>query len=210
MTYKFNEKYHDDILSYITENGPSGVNAIATGLNVPLSTMQHYLDKSQNYFKKNSMRKWVLPEMYDSVESATVTNNVTNVVESNLNSVKALLNSVIGQIDSTIMVLPTLKTVSATVADKSFNIDRSLIDLDKSVKETYAAIKKYLGVIPEEYKDLIKNIDLYTLIITLGNKYLQESLFPEIARLMTEQTDTLSSDAIDTLKMYQKGVNNEV
>ena len=51
------ESLHSDIKGLIEINGPMGVNQLAKALNIPLSSMQHYMDKKQTYFKKNQARK---------------------------------------------------------------------------------------------------------------------------------------------------------
>lgn len=205
-----NDKYFDDILAFITEHGESGVNAIAKGIGVPLSTIQVYLTK-QTYFKKTDNRKWELPEkVIADIQTGTLPLMV-NSVENALLLLKAHLTELSQDVDNALMPVDTLKRGlkrnTAPVADKSdkaVDIHPRLIKADEKLKEAYVLFKKYLPVVPEQYRELIKNVDLVALSLELGSKYASAELMPAISDLFLEKTDILDEEIIELLKEYQK------
>jgi len=203
-----NDKYYDLILGILTEKGELGVNEIARLAELPLSTVQKYLER-QTYFKKTERRKWDLPQNVTSdIKSETMTLMVASV-ENALMLVKAQLTETLDSVQNSILPISTLKRgisgLTAPVAAKSVDIDTLFIELDKGVKENYALFKKYISKVPEEYQEMIKNVDLARLTAELGHLYVQGDFGTEISSLMLEKTTDLSDDIVEILKEYQKG-----
>lgn len=200
-------KFYDDILGYITEHGETGVNVLAKEFNVPLSSMQRYLER-QTYFRKTVNRKWDLP---NNVDTDIKTNTMTLMVSS-VETALLLLSSQLSEIQSSVqnalMPVSTLKravnTVLTPVADKTSNIDNEVLLFDKSIKDTYAVFKQHVKVCPEEYQEIISNVDLYKLTIEMGTKFIAGDFNAEISSLFLEKSSILSDDIIDILKEYQK------
>jgi hypothetical protein len=201
-----NERLHADVLRLIEENGAMGVNQLSKALDVPLSTMQKYLDKDQDYFKKNNARKWVLPEMSAVSDMSVVSSNYSNVIDSQLTSMQALIDTLMSQFRATVSLIDANKGTLPPVAGIAPDIHKSMIESDKRIKSAYEVFKKFLGVVPEEYKNLIKNVDLHRLTIELGTIKLNEQFNPEITALFLEKSVDLSDDVLRILKEYQKEV----
>lgn len=202
-----NSKYHDEILRYITEHGESGVNALAKALDIPLSTMQKTLEQ-QTYFKKTERRKWDLPEnVIADIKSDTMTLMVSSV-ENALLLVKAQLTDIQDSVQNSLIPINTLKrsinSIVTPVAAKPPNIDQRLLDLDKKVKDVRNVLKIHMENVPEEYKDLIVNLDILGLMIERGTEYLFNEAHNDLSALLTGQTDTLSDETLKMLESYQK------
>jgi hypothetical protein len=201
-------KLHDEILAYLTEHGETGVNVLAKEFDVPLSTMQKYLT-DQTYFKKTEKRKWDLPENVNADIKSDTMSLMVSSVENALLVIKSQLSDLQQSIDTSLIPVSTLKrgidNLIAPVAGKSDNIHPKIVELDKNVKLMQAVFKKYVGVCPQEYQELIKNIDLYGLIMEMGTKFLNSGFNEDITSLFLEQTTELSSESIELLKEYQKG-----
>ncbi len=202
-----NDKYYDQVLAYVTENGETGVNVLAKALDIPLSTMQRYLER-QTYFRKTINRKWDLP---NNVDADIKSNTMTLMVEAVENALK-LVSSQLAEIQSStqnaLMPVNTLKraviNTMPSVADKSSEVDPQLLKLDKNTKDTYVVFKKYVDKVPEEYQELIKGLDLYKLTIEMGTKFINSDFNAELSSLFLEKSDILSEDTIELLKEYQK------
>jgi hypothetical protein len=202
------DKYYELILPLIKEKGELGVNEIARGIGVPVSTVQKYLER-QMYFKKTQSRKWDIPE---NVNADIKSNTLTLMVESVENTLR-VLEAQLGDIQQTVgtvsIPLNTLRrgieTLSQPVAGKSVDIHPRLIDLDKKAKEALSVIGKFVPKVPEEYRDLLKHLDLHSLMIEMGTIYTNDILNVAISSLFLEKEDTLPNDIIDVLKNYQKG-----
>lgn len=201
------DKYYDEILQYITEHGETGVNILAKELNLPLSTMQRYLER-QTYFRKTINRKWDLP---DNVESDIKSNTMTLMIESVENAVK-LLNSQLDEIQSNVqnalMPISTLKravnSLNTPVAGNSDEVTPIMIDTDKKIKTTYTVFKKYKDRIPEGYTELILNVDMHRLTVEMGTIFTNADFSTDISSLLLGQIDELPEDTIEILKEYQK------
>lgn len=183
-----------------------GVNQLVKEMDVPLSTLQKYLDKQQTYFKKNHARKWVLPEMSAINDMADVSNNYSNIIDAQIMSMDALFNTLSSQFKATMTLIETQKPTTPPVAGNSGNVDPYMVEKDKSVKETYALFKKYLPVCPEEYQDIIKNVDLYKLMMELGTIQVNKEIMPELTSLFIEESTELSDNVVDILSEYQKEI----
>lgn len=199
-----NEELFAQVKRLLEQNGAMGVNQLSKVLDIPLSTMQKYLDKDQNYFKKNSARKWVLPDMAANDDMSVASSNMPSIIDSQLMGMNALIETLMSQFRATVTLIEANKPRSTPVAGTSSNLSPELLKLDIKVKELYVVFKKYVNVCPEEYQDLIKNVDLYRLIIEKGLDYLNEGFNTELTSLFLEKDDTLSDEVLKVLESHQK------
>lgn len=199
-----NDRFHADIRRLLEQNGAMGVNQLSKALNVPLSTMQKYLDKDQDYFKKNHSRKWVLPEKSASEDMSLVSANYANVISSQLVSMQALIDTLMSQFRATLSLMDANKGTSPAVAGISPDINPQILQLDKKAKDMQTVFKRYVVKSPEEYQELLKGLDLYRLMIEKGTIWMNSEFSTEITSLFLEQTVDLSDDIVEILKNYQK------
>lgn len=206
------DRYRDDITKLIATNGAMGVNELQRALNVPLSTLQNYLTKQQNYFKKTENKKWDLPE---NVESEVKTNTLGLMANGAENAV-LLLQSQMSEIQLSITnVLTTIGTlkrgvnnvITPPVADKASNellnhrwISQMITDLEQLA----LILKKKMSDIPEEYHNLLGNTDWPRLMVERGNIYFKEELSGAIADLILKNSTELPDDVLRVLKEYGK------
>jgi hypothetical protein len=198
------DKYHADIRALIEREGALGVNSLSKALNIPLSTIQKYMH-SQSYFKMNQSKKWDLPEKVVANDIKESLKNFDSVIESQL-GITSLSDMLYTQIKSTITLLSAQKPISHTVASNTLDIHPEILKLDKNVKEMYILFSKYVHKCPEEYQNLIKNVDLYSLIKEKGTIYMNNEFSREISALFLERSVDLSDNVLQTLKEYQKEV----
>lgn len=201
------EKYYDDVLSYITEHGESGVNEISKALNVPLATMQRYLIR-QTYFRKTVNRKWDLPHNVESdIKSNTMTLMV-NSVENALLLVDSQMAEVQQAIQNALMPVNTLKRavdmINLPVADNSGNIDKRLTKIAENSQKITDIIKKQKSNIPDEYSDVLLNLDYVGLVLAMGETFTEELLGGEVYGILAGKDKELSEEALETLKQYQR------
>lgn len=200
------DKYKDEVEKLIQTNGAMGVNALSKALDIPLSTIQKYMHR-QSYFRMNVQRKWDMPTNVTTKEINEAINNFDNVIESQLSGITSLSEMLITQIKSTITILSAQKPVLTPVAalpDKSVNIDPRLINVNEEVQKLKDVFKKQKSNIPDEYVDLLNNYDHVGLYLKEGKDYVTNMLQDELFELLTGQTQTLSEEAIQTLKDNQK------
>jgi hypothetical protein len=214
--YEVIDKYKDDILALITKNGPMGVNALQRELNVPLSTLQKYMHR-QRYFRINEDKKWDTPENVTSDIQSNTLDLMVNSVENTIMLLSAQLEEIQQTTKNALIPISTLKrgvkNLSPTVANRpqsanNGEVDPFLLELDKVLKDGYVLYKKYVKVCPEEYQNLISNVDLVRLTVELGSTFVTNEISPELSALFLEKSTTLSEDTIEYLKMYQKGQEN--
>lgn len=199
---------HDDVYEQLSKNGPMGVNALSKALNIPLSTMQKYLDKDQSYFKKNYQRKWELPEESIRTDMSTVSNNIANVIDSQLMSMQALIDTLMSQFRATVTLIETNKPSNAPVAVNSGNsmkIDPRLLTLVEDAAKLTSAVKKQKSFIPEEYYDLLLSLDLVSLYFLIGEKPAYKIVVSDIYPVLTGNSKILADDALNILAECQKG-----
>lgn len=198
------DRFHAEIKALLEKNGAMGVNAIQKELDVPLSTLQKYLDKQQNYFKKNALRKWVLPEKLVNEHMSVITDNHTDIIENQISSMKMLARTLISQFDSTMILMATNNAKSPSVAGISDKVDPSIEKLTSFVTALQKAIKEYKDNIPDIYKDLILNLDVAKLCAYKGLGYMNDEKSADITGILLGERDTMSEAIITTLKEYQK------
>lgn len=201
------DPYHTQIKGLIQKHGALGVNSLSKELEIPLSTIQKYMHK-QDYFRMNSRRKWDLPDNIAATEVKESISNFDSVIDSQLTGLTNLSELLIAQVKSTITLLTTQKpvyTAGAALPAKSPDIHPLFIEKDKAIKETYALFKKYIPVVPEEYRDLLKNVDLVQLILERGAIAFNNVCQTEIGELFLESSTKLSDETVNLLEEYQKG-----
>jgi hypothetical protein len=199
-----NDRFYPLIHALLEQHGALGVNYLAKELNVPISTLQKYLDKDQNYFKKNQSRKWVLPGTAVSTDMSVVSNNFSNVIDSQLMSMEALITTLMSQFRATVTLIESNKGSHAPVANKSVNIRQRLIDLDEEANKVEAVIKKQKSNIPEEYINLLLNFDYVSFVLTVGHKYAVETLSTDIYGILSGKDTELNEETVDHIKDHQK------
>lgn len=202
-----NDPLHGQIKDLLTKNGAMGVNQLQKEIGIPLSTLQKYLDKQQNYFKKNHARKWVLPEVAVESEMSAMAENYVSIVESQLASISVLIETVMSQFKSTLTIMDANKPQTHPVAGKSANIHPRLLNLDENTTLMVAAVKQHKKNIPEEYVDLLLNVNWLDLAIDMGAIYYKEVLGSELTDVLTGSRDTISDEILITLEKYQNGTN---
>lgn len=202
-----NDKYYPDILRYITEHGETGVNVLAKELNVPLSTMQRYLER-QRYFKKTVSRKWDLPT---NVETDIKSNTMTLMVASVENALM-LLDSQFSElqlsVQNALMPVNTLKraveTINPPVADKPVNNDPNITKLLNFANAMQKAIKQHKNNIPDEYRDLLLNLDITAMCVNMGMDYINSNQNADLTGVLLGERDILSEDTLKVLERHQK------
>lgn len=193
----------ESIKKLLTDKGPQGVTAIAKVLDAPPSSIQKYLTNQQDYFKLNRSKKWCLPNVTEKEDSVTVANNITNVLNSQVNGINALIDLLVSQLSATTTLISDFKPVVQVSSGKAPTMHPKIAELDKLIKDTQALFDRFVDKVPDMYKELIQNLDLYSLIIKRGVEFIQTGIGPDITALFLQESDTLSEETIEVLKSYQ-------
>lgn len=204
---KVTDKYHDLILEYVTKNGETGVNELSKALEVPLSTMQKYLEK-QSYFKKTQNRKWDLPEnVAADIKANTLALMVTNV-ENSLLLLQAQMDEVRHNLTTAMAPIGTLKrgveNIVAPVANSPKAIDQRLYKFEEELSIMPRAMKTHKDRLPEEYRELLLNADWIDIGIEKGFRYMHDMLGPAIAEMIADNDVGLSTEFVEVIEKYQK------
>lgn len=202
-----NESLHQQIKDLISKNGAMGVNALQKELGVPLSSLQKYLDKQQNYFIKNHSRKWDLPENAAESDMSTVTDNYSSIIESQIAGMNVLTETLMAQFRATLTLMQANRPRNPPVADKSSHEmlkHPTVQEMLRDLEQLPTILKRKKSDIPEEYQDLLQNIDWLGLVITKGSSYFREVISPAIANLILHDDEKLPDDIVNVLEGYQK------
>lgn len=207
------DKYKSAIETILRTKGePMGVNAIQRELNIPLSTLQKYLER-QTYFIKTESRKWTLPD-FVSMELPGNTLELTVVnVENSIQMLQSQLQTAITTLNTLAHPLETIKkgatlmktTPVAKVQVNSKPIDERLIEIDSLKSQLKQSIKKQLKLIPEEYQKLLLNLDYVGYVLEVGVKYANQFLEENLYGVMAGRDDKLDDEVIEVLKEFQIG-----
>lgn len=197
------DQYHSQILALIEKNGALGVNAISNSTNIPLSTVQKYMHR-QSYFKMNSHKKWDLPENIVANEVNASLSNFDTLIASNLTGITSLSEMLITQIKSAITLLSTQKPVYATVADRSVKLDEHMDRLNIFINNLQKAIKEHMSNVPEDYLDLMRNLDISKMCIYEGLEHMTSEHLRDITDLLLGDRDILTDDSLKMIEKYQK------
>jgi hypothetical protein len=199
----------NSIAAILVEKGAMGVTALATELDVPVSSLQRYL-VGQKYFKQTDGRKWDTPERFQA-------NTELNTLSKMANNAKAGLELTIAQHEDMLLRLtntldsinilmkgiegfeePKAKSSSLPVADSR------LADLDKGSKTLREAIKQNRKNIPAEYYELVLNYDSVDHLLTVGRDAARNFLDTELAPIILDGATELPEETIATLKEHQR------
>lgn len=206
---RIEEKYHDPILAVIKKNGPMGVNAIAKAIDMPLSSVQKYLDR-QDYFKKTSDRKWDVPENVTENLVAAIETNRLQLIAQSLNTQSLLvgnsvdlfvssINDLLKQISN---IIPALESYKAPVANDK-TVSPLLLKLQETVSQIPLIIKKNKDKLSPDYLELLTGVNWLELVINKGSIYFEENVSTEIAELLTEQREELSDEIVEAISQYK-------
>lgn len=206
---RIEEKYHDPILAVIKKNGPMGVNAIAKAIDMPLSSVQKYLDR-QDYFKKTSDRKWDLPEnVTENLVTAIETNRLQLIAQSlntqSLlvgNSVDLFVSSINDLLKQISNIIPALESYKAPVANDK-TVSPLLLKLQETVSQIPLIINKNKRKLSPDYLELLTGVNWLELVINKGSIYFEENVSTEIAELLTEQREELSDEVVEVISQYK-------
>ncbi len=194
----------EDILakigSLIRENGPLGVTELAKLSGIAPNTLQRYLTQKQNYFQKNSDRKWDYPETAVKDSISQNIDNFNHVLDTQVEGVQAVANMLVGQIESLSLVIRSYKPITTTVV----GIDSKFVALDRKIKDIEKLYKSYLLDFDNDHKHLLKNLDLVALVIGENKTVVNEDILPTITAYLVGKTSVLSQEVIDLLAQYQK------
>ncbi len=199
----------NSIAAILVEKGAMGVTALATELDVPVSSLQRYLT-GQKYFKQNESRKWDTPEKFQ-------TNTELNTLSKMVNNAKAGIELTIAQQEDLLLRLsntldainiltkgienfeePKIKSSSPPVADQRF------ATMLKDTETLRQAIKQNKANIPADYYELILNYDHISLILEKGKTAARDFLDTELAPIILDDASELTEETIATLKEHQR------
>lgn len=198
------DKYHDEVKALLKQNGEMGVNALSKALDMPLSTMQVYMTK-QSYFIKTESRKWDLPERVAQIETKKTNDNFDTIIENQLKSVNAMFEVLMSNVKTTVTLLNSQKPTSPPVADKAIKVDSRLTKVQEMSAQLAVIIKKQQTNIPDEYKELLFNLDYIGLILDIGEIYATKTLEEGLYGLLAGKDTTLDEEFIEILKTHQIG-----
>lgn len=209
-------KYHDDILQIITDKGPQGVTALAKELNAPSSSIQKYLEKQQNYFKRNVNRKWDLPENVDEEHQNTLKTTQTAMlgqsVASQANMLKEQIEVLLGISDTLahqadILSNSVVNAKTAQPVAKAPELPKLIQDTLTSSEMLIKLVKQQMSNIPEVYQDMLTNVNWVRLLCNEGTKYFDNEVSPELSPILTGESTTFTDEIRDVLLEYQKKDN---
>jgi len=204
------DKYQDRILTLISEKGPLGVNQLSRELEIPLSTMQQYLNR-QSYFRKNENKKWDLPENVMGDIKGSSLALAADVLESSIMLLKTQLEEMGQYVDNVLNPLNTIKRgvkginlAAGGVADKPSQMHRDIARVLDFSEKLQKAIKQNLSKIPDDYQDLYLNLDITAMIVHLGSDYINSEQTTDLTGVLLGETDELSENTIKVLERFQK------
>lgn len=201
------EKY-EAVYAVLSDKGATGVNDLAKALGWPLSSTQKYLER-QTYFKKTESRKWDLPEKVLTEVKSDTLSLMANGVENSALITQSQLIEVGQSLELMLIAVQGLKkgiqNYRTPVAEKSVSVDLRLVALDKKAKDTLKVIKTHIDNVPDEYRDMLLNMDILGYMIDHGVKTNNDLFNTEVTSLLTGQADNLSEDTLSLVKEYQRG-----
>lgn len=203
------ERYYLPIESLLKANGSMGVNAIARELDVPVSTIQKWLER-QRYFVKNEKRQWELPGTKSTVRQ--LNGEIREVINSQLVTIERLHRTLADQLEATVDFIKDyeIKQPQGTKLDE---VDRPVADIDPRLIQLQEDAKKLKEIfnkkdiksnIPEEYKALLNGYDHVGLVLKEGKDFTTKFLEDEIFSLLSGRISSLSEGTVGILKENQK------
>lgn len=204
------EKYHKPIFEVISREGALGVNAIAKATEIPLSTIQKYLDKQQTFFRKTEDRKWDLPENVNADITSQSLILTANILENTILLIQSQLGELQNTVANTLTPVNTLKrgvenkplpVAETTYKAKNTKLSKILEAIDKLP----SLIKSRKENVSEELLELLLNTEWLELFVDLGYNYISDVIEPDLYELLLGNKTDLSEDTLTTIKEYQKG-----
>jgi hypothetical protein len=188
------------------------VNDIAKGCDLPLSTVQRYLSQ-QTYFKKTLRRKWDLPEKVSDELVNRQENTRLGLLGSSLETQAMLVGTQLDEVRESYETMlkqinamqPLLMRQTPPVADKATVTHPSLNKLNDYITSMTKAIKMYISNVPEEYQELLKNLEIPAMIVGMGLEYMNSDSNSDLTGVLLGSNDTLTPETLKILETYQKG-----
>lgn len=199
----FSDEQIDTITELIESNGPIGVNDVRKALNMPLSTAQKYLSK-QEVFKKNAQKKWDLADNVVEQEVIATSNGVDSMLKGQLDGIANMSQLLIANVNAVMSILSTHKPQSPPVAAKAPKFNKDVKEYTDFVELMLKIVKSKLSELPEDYRELLTNVDWYKLTMNKGSLFVQDTIAAEIANLLTPTHNEMDNDVLMVLESYQK------
>lgn len=201
------KKYHDLIYQAILENGELGVNQISSKTGIPLSTLQKYLTTQQKYFQKTQSRRWDLPDRVISNFSEIAIANSADLLESSLEILRVKLRELTLAITNLEVPISALKYTQAVaqppVAGSALEIHPVLVELNNKIKNMIGAVSDHVNKVPANYKDLIQNLDWYTLATQMGIVWFNSQFTPYLTEMLINGEGSFDDELVEILSKYQ-------
>lgn len=203
------EKYYLPIEKALQTNGPMGVNELARVLDVPVSSVQNWLQR-QNYFEKNSDRKWQLPG--EKKTTSNLAGELRAVIDEQVRAIRRLQEMLTTQLENTVDFITDYEIKGPPQGNSEQTdapvaaFDSRLVQLDSDAKKLQDIFNKreLKANTPEEYRELLNHYDHIGLIIKEGKDFTTKFLEDEIFSLLAGRITTLSEETIGILKENQK------
>lgn len=205
------EERKDEILHIINEKGPQGVNALATALGVPLSTMQKYLH-NQKYFRINDKRRWDLPENVQADIGAQALALMVTGIETSILLLQTQLDEARIAADNLLVPTSSLKKAltafkvparpSVAKEDTRVIPERLNLILD-TLENLPKIIKKRKEFVSEEVYNLLMSTDWLNLMLDNGKKVVDSVINPELQDVLLGEKSEFSEDVLSILLEYQ-------
>jgi hypothetical protein len=197
-----------EIIKVLSSKGALGVNALAREIDLNVSTLQKYLH-NQSYFRMNENKKWDLPERVTSDLRVNQLENLATITEASITLIRSNLEELLINVDNALSPIKTLKRdiarISPSVAQSvNVQIHPLFQDILDKLDQMPAILKSGKDRVNTEIYDILVNTDWHRLVIEMGSLYFTNTISGEIYNLILGETDSLSEDALTTIKEYQK------
>lgn len=206
------------LAALFTELGPLGVTEIAKHTGITTSTLQRFLH-NQKYYKMGEGKKWDFPKPKSNRAKLDFIGTQAELVDTAIRVLLTHIEDLKGQVEYTFPAIEALRKELGRleIADNSSanpapiqipGINKQMIELHENIRLMSEVFKKYAPTCPEEYQDIIANVDLYTLTLSLGKIYVNEEFNEALTDLFLKKTDVLSDAIVTVLSDYQKEDSN--
>lgn len=178
----------DRISNLLAQKGALGVNAIATSLNYPVSTLQRWLT-AQSYFKRTADRKWALPETVEDEINSKALSILLDTAMLGLKLQATIIEDLALKVNTSLQTLETLrsnvelmKSVNPPVASPLDARFQMIIDGENKFKGAIKANKANIS--DPEFLKLLLNFDLVGYTLQYGSDstdlFFEQNLAPVI------------------------------
>lgn len=193
---------HDEIEAFLKENGETGVNAISAGIGKPVSSVQKWLEK-QTYFIKTSSRKWDLPERIIGNFDVKAQDLVIRDTNLAIENAVLVLGSTKAKLDALLTVVERINTVSAATNQRrvagNSKIEKRISEVEKMQK----ILKSHIDKVPEQYRELLRDLDYVEMTWQLGAKKMDTEINSELTELILGETTELKETTVALFQTYQ-------